>query len=82
MTYLKDSLLCRTMALPGDQEKIEQVFFSVPLCHRQKYAETHKLLFRAVSKRGRDQRYIENAKARKEAVKNDDRLIDQSQQES
>lgn len=44
MTYLEDGLLRRTMALPGDQEKIEQVFFSVPLRHRQKYAETHKSL--------------------------------------
>jgi hypothetical protein len=32
------------MELPTKQEKIEQIFFSVPKKHQQKYAETHKML--------------------------------------
>ncbi len=44
MTYLEDGMLCHMMALPGNQEKLEQIFFSISLCHWQNYAETHKLL--------------------------------------
>ena len=32
------------MELPTKQEKIEQIFFSVPKKHQQKYVETHKTL--------------------------------------
>jgi hypothetical protein len=32
------------MELPMKQEKIEQILFSMPKKHQQKYAETHKML--------------------------------------
>ncbi len=44
MMYLEDGLLCCMMALPGNQEKMEQMFFSIPLCHWKKYAKMHKSL--------------------------------------
>jgi len=42
--YLEKGLLRTTMELPTKQEKIEQIFFSVPKKHQQKYAKTHKML--------------------------------------
>jgi hypothetical protein len=42
--YLEKGLLWTTMELPTKKEKIEQIFFSMPKKHQQKYAETHKTL--------------------------------------
>ena len=42
--YLEKGLLRATMELPTKTEKIEQIFFSMPRKHQQKYAETHKTL--------------------------------------
>jgi hypothetical protein len=42
--YLEKGLLRAMMDLPTKQERIEQIFFSMPRKHQQKYAETHKTL--------------------------------------
>ena len=42
--YLKKGLLHVTMELPMKMEKIEQIFFSMPRKHQQKYVEAHKTL--------------------------------------
>ena len=42
--YLEKGLLRATMELPTKTEKIEQIFFSMPRKHQQKYAEMHKTL--------------------------------------
>ena len=44
VSYLKKGLLRSTMELPTKTEKIEQIFFSMPRKHQQKYVETHKTL--------------------------------------
>ena len=59
MTYLEDGQLCRTMALPGNQEKIEQVFFLLSTLSLAKVCQDTqvafdgcrdtRLLFRAVT---------------------------------
>jgi hypothetical protein len=44
LSYLKSDYLCQTMDVPMVQEKSEQIFFSQPKAHQNKFADLNKMV--------------------------------------